>query len=97
MNWGKYDITGIDDLTPDNFVSIHGGYDRTWALEDPDRVLPVDEMRRLEKEGAFGKLYKYVCATTGTATSVANAERFGREIGELFKRDGVDAAILTST
>lgn len=97
MNWGRYDISMLDDLTPDNYESIHGGYDRTWALEDPDRVLPLDEMRKLEKEGVFGKLYEYVSTTTGTATSVANAERFGREIGEYFKRDGVDAAILTST
>jgi glycine reductase len=97
MSWGRYDISGIDDLTPDNYESIHGGYDRTWALEDPDRVLPLDEMRKLEKEGVFGKLYDYVSLTTGTATSVANAERFGREIGEILKRDGVDAAILTST
>ena len=97
MSWGRYDISGIDDLTPENYESIHGGYDRTWALEDPDRVLPLDEMRKLEREGAFGKLYDFVSLTTGTATSVANAERFGREIGEIFKRDGVDAAILTST
>jgi betaine reductase len=97
MSWGRYDISGIDDLTPENYESIHGGYDRTWALEDPDRVLPLDEMRKLEREGAFGKLYDSVSLTTGTATSVANAERFGREIGEIFKRDGVDAAILTST
>lgn len=97
MNWGRYDISKLDDLTPENYESIHGGYDRTWALEDPDRVLPLDEMRKLEREGAFGKLYDYLSTTTGTATSVANAERFGREIGEIFKRDGVDAAILTST
>jgi glycine reductase len=97
MSWGRYDVSGIDDLTPENYESIHGGYDRTWALEDPDRVLPLDEMRKLEKEGVFGKLYDFVSLTTGTATSVANAERFGREIGEIFKRDGVDAAILTST
>ena len=52
----------------------------------------------LGEEGVdLGKLYDYVSLTTGTATSVANAERFGREIGEIFKRDGVDAAILTST
>ena len=55
MNWGKYDISKLDDLTPENYESIHGGYDRTWALEDPDRVLPLDEMRKLEREGAFGK------------------------------------------
>ena len=34
---------------------------------------------------------------TGTGTSVANAERFGKEIGEELKKAGVDAVILTST
>lgn len=96
-SYGRYDISGIDDLTPEIFESIHGGYDRVWANEDPDVVLPVDVMRQLEKEGVFGKLYDYVYTTTGTGTSVANAERFGEEIGEELKKAGVDAVILTST
>lgn len=96
-SYGIYDISGLDDLTPDEFESIHGGYDRVWANEDPDTVLPLDVMRELEKEGVFGKLYDHVFTTTGTGTAVAHAERFGREIGERLKRDGVDAVILTST
>jgi glycine reductase len=96
-SYGKYDISGIDDLTSDLFESIHGGYDRVWANEDPDVVLPLDVMREMEKQGVFGKLYDYVFTTTGTGTAVANAERFGQEIGEQLKKDGVDAAILTST
>jgi len=51
----------------------------------------------MEREGVFGKLYDYIFTTTGTGTAVANAERFGREIGEQLKKDGVDAVILTST
>jgi len=96
-SYGKYDISGIDDLTPENFESIHGGYDRVWANEDPDVVLPIDVMREMEKEGVYKKLYDYVFTTTGTGTAVAKAERFGQEIGEQLKKDGVDAAILTST
>jgi len=96
-SYGKYNISGIDDLSPEIFESIHGGYDRVWANKDPDVVLPVDVMRQLEKEGVFGKLYDYVYTTTGTGTSVANAERFGKEIGEELKKAGVDAVILTST
>lgn len=96
-SYGAYDISGLDDLTPENFESIHGGYDRVWANEDPDTVLPLDIMRVMEKEGVFRKLYDHVFTTTGTGTAVANAEQFGREIGEQLKKDGVDAAILTST
>jgi len=96
-SYGIYDISRVDDLTPEIFESIHGGYDRVWANEDPDVVLPVDVMREMEKQGVFGNLYDYVFTTTGTGTAVANAERFGQEIGEQLKKDGVDAAILTST
>jgi len=96
-SYGIYDISKLDDLTPEIFESIHGGYDRVWANEDPDTVLPLDVMREMEKDGVFGKLYDYVFTTTGTGTAVANAERFGQEIGERLKNAGVDAVILTST
>lgn len=96
-SYGRYDITGMDDLNPDNYESIHGGYDTQWANADPDVVLPLDVMRQLEKEGVIGKLYQYVYCTTGTGTAVAWAEKFGQEIGPELKAAGVDAAILTST
>lgn len=96
-SYGVYDISKIDDLTPEIFESIHGGYDRVWANDDPDTVLPLDIMREMEREGVFGKLYDYVFTTTGTGTAVAHAERFGQEIGKRLKEEGVDAAILTST
>jgi glycine reductase len=96
-SYGVYDISKLDDLTPEVFESIHGGYDRVWANEDPDTVLPLDIMREMEKEGVFAKLYDHVFTTTGTGTAVSHAERFGREIGERLKKDGVDAVILTST
>jgi len=96
-SYAKYDISGLDDLTPDEFESIHGGYDRMWANLDPDVVVPLDVMRELEGEGVFGKLHPYLYTTTGTGTSVANAERFGQEIGRELKEAGVDGVILTST
>lgn len=96
-SYGRYDITGLNDLTPENYESIHGGYDTQWANANPDVVLPLDEMRELEKEGKIGKIYKYVYCTTGTGTAVAWAEKFGQEIGPELKAAGVDAAILTST
>lgn len=96
-SYGRYDISELNDLTSENYESIHGGYDTQWANENPDVVLPLDEMRALEKEGKIGKLYKYVYCTTGTGTAVAWAEKFGQEIGPELKAAGVDAAILTST
>ena len=96
-SFGAYDISQINDMTPDNYESIHGGYDREWANVDPDVVLPLDVMRELEAEGVYGKLHPVFYTTTGTGTAVANAEKFGAEIGKQLKDSGVDAAILTST
>lgn len=96
-SFGAYDISKLNDMTPDNYESIHGGYDREWANVDPDVVMPIDVMRELEAEGVYGKLHDVFYTTTGTGTAVAYAEKFGIEIGEQLKNAGVDAAILTST
>lgn len=95
--FGKYDISKLDDLTPENYESVHGGYDRAFVTSDPDCVVPLDELRKMEKEGKFKKLHEFYYSTTGTGTSVNNAEQFGREIGEMLRNAEVDAAILTST
>lgn len=95
--YGEYDITGVDDLTSDNWETAHGGYDPTYANEDPDRVLPVDVMRDLEKEGIIGKLHNKFYTTVGNGTAVASAKKFAAEYAQKLKNDGVDAVILTST
>ena len=71
--------------------------DRAMANIDPDCIVPVDELRKLEKEGVFKKLHHFFYTTTGTGTSVNNAEKFGQEIGEILRKAEVDAAILTAT
>lgn len=96
-SFGVYDISGVDDLTPDKYESIHGGYERAYANHDPDVILPLDVMRAFEKQGVFAKLHDKFYSTTGTGTAVSFAEKFGREIGEELKNAGVDAVILTST
>ena len=95
-SFGTYDISKLASMKG-AYESIHGGYDRTFANEDPDVVVPLDIMRELEKEGVFAKVHPYFYTTTGTGTAVAFAEKFGQEIGAELKKAGVDAAILTST
>ena len=95
--YGEYDIAGIDDLTSEAFETAHGGYDPTYANQDADRVLPVDVMRELEREGAIGKLYDKFYSTVGNGTAVASAKAFAEEIGATLKANGVDAVLLTST
>jgi len=93
----KYFIGGLNDLTGEDYQTAHGGYDPVYANEDPDCVLPLDAARLLEKEGVFAKLYDHYYVTVGNVTAVNSAARYGREIGELLRKDGVQGVILTST
>ena len=95
--FGEYSLAGVYDLDENTFETAHGGYDPVYANADADRVLPVDVLRDLEKEGVIGKLHEKYYATVGNGTSVANAKGFGAEIGKRLVADGVDAVILTST
>ena len=95
--YGSYDFSGINDLTDENSETAHGGYDPVYANEDGDRVLPIDVMRELEKEGVIGSLHETWYSTVGNGTAVANADAFGTEIGEKLLADNVDAVVLTST
>ncbi len=97
QKYGKYDIEGINDLNPENGETAHGGYDPVYANEDLDRVIPVDVLRDLEREGKIGKLHRYYYSTVGNGTAVANAKKFAAEFSKELVADGVDAVILTST
>ena len=95
--YGEYDIAGVNDLTEETYETAHGGYDPVYANKDSDRVLPVDVLRDLEKEGVIGELHHLFYTTTGNGTSVANSKAFAAEFSAKLIADGVDAVILTST
>jgi len=95
--FGAYSIKEIRTLNPEDYEVTHLGYDGFFVAQDPHRLVPVDVMRDLEKEGIIGKLHDTFYATTGVATSVENAKRMGRAIAERLKREGVSGVILTST
>ena len=96
-HYGEYDIAGVMDLTEETYETAHGGYDPVYANEDSDRVLPVDVLRDMEKEGVIGELHHLFYTTTGNGTAVASAKAFADEFSQKLKADGVDAVILTST
>ncbi|TCO79469.1 glycine reductase [Marinisporobacter balticus] len=95
--YGEYDIDGVMDLTEATYETAHGGYDPVYANEDSDRVLPIDVLRDLEKEGKIGELHRYFYTTTGNGTSVGNSKKFAAEYAQKLVAAGVDAVILTST
>ena len=96
-HYGEYDITGVMDLTEETYETAHGGYDPVYANEDADRVLPVDVLRDMEKEGVIGELHHLFYTTVGNGTAVASAKAFAAEYAKKLVADGVDAVILTST
>jgi glycine reductase len=97
QKYGAYSLKGLLTLTSETHQTVHGGYDPTFAMEDPNRVLPLDMIRELEAEGTVGCLHELYYATVGNATSVANARNFGKAITQELLAAGVQAVLLTST
>ena len=97
QKYGKYDISGFDDLTAEDHETAHGGYDPVYANQDSDRVIPVDVLRQMEKESRIGKLHNFFYTTVGNGTSVVNSKKFAGEIAKDLLEHKVDAVILTST
>lgn len=95
--FGWYTMEGMDRMSKDDYMTVHGGYDRQFVLEDPNLVIPLDVLRAKEKAGEIGELYPLFAATTGTGTATNSAAKFGDEIGKKLIEEGVDAVILTST
>lgn len=95
--YGVYGISGMERMSKDDFMTVHGGYDRAFVTENPNLVIPLDVLRELEKEGVIGELAPYFITTTGTGTSVGNAKAFGESFVKKLLDDHIGAVILTST
>ena len=95
--YGTYNISSVFNLTGDNYETAHGGYDPVYANDEPDRVVPLDVLRDLEREGVIGSIHPYFYSTVGNGTAVKSSKEFSLEIAERLRQDGVDAVIFTST
>ncbi len=95
--WSKFSIAGLDDLTSSDFECVHGGFDNELVSQDPDRVLPVDVMRELARDGVIGRLHETCYVTVGAGGPIERARRFGRDIAEELLAAGVQAVIMTAT
>jgi len=95
--FGRYSLEGVDVLTAETHQTAHGGYDPVYANQNPNRVLPVDVMRDLEREGVIGKLHNTFYTTVGNGTSVANAKKYAAAIANELIEAKVQGVVLTST
>jgi glycine reductase len=95
--WLRYSIAGVDSLPPERWQSVHGGFNTSRINEDPHRVLPLDVVRELEREGVIGRLHPEFYSTTGNTSVIPTMRRFAQEMGRELRAAGVDGVILTST
>jgi betaine reductase len=95
--FGKYSIRGVNILKPQEYEVTHAGYTPVFVNQDPHRLVAVDVMRDLEKEGLIGKLHETFYSTAGCASIVENVKRMGQAISKQLKAEGVSGVILTST
>lgn len=52
----SYNFGDTDHLDASDYEVSHQGYNNAFVLDDPNRLVPVDAMRALEKEGKIGSL-----------------------------------------
>lgn len=95
--WLRYPLEGIDRLAEGEYVSVHGGFATVIANANPHRILPLDMAREMQSEGAIGSIYSEYFVTTGNGTTVSDGARYGVEWAAELLKQGVQAAILTST
>ncbi len=93
----RYPIDKLESLSADAWTSIHSGYDTQHVRADPNRAVPLDALRTLEREGAIGKIYPFLFTMAGNGAPIDRARRFGREIAAALLNDGVDGVLFTAT
>ena len=96
-SFATYEIGDLEALQPHQFEANHGGYHTIFVDEDPNRLVPLDALRELEKKGKIGSVHNKIYSTAGVATSLANCKKIGVSMVKVVQADGVDAVILTST
>ncbi len=95
--WAKYPLEGMSRLSAGEYESVHGGLDTTLINENPNRLVPLDILAEMEKEGDIGSLHGLLYSTVGNMGSLGTIKRFGHEIARELKAAKVDGVILTAT
>ena len=95
--WARYSLAGLEALSPDAFECVHGGFYNQMASDNPNLVLPLDAVRELQREGAFGRLVDFYCSTTGTTSGSSTAGATGPRSRPPSSRERADGVLLVCT
>lgn len=95
--YGIYSILDKKRLSKDAYEVCHQGYDPTYIMENPNRLLPIDVLRTLEQEGEIGKLHDKFISTTGVMAPITASKKMGDDIANYIIEHEIDAAIIVST
>ncbi len=93
----KYPIGGLDRLRRGEYEAMHTGYDSSMVNQDPNRLVPLDALRALEKTGRMKKLHDQYYVTTGTGSPPTQMKQIGSQIAEDLIKNSVQGVILTAT
>lgn len=94
---GLYSLPAGDRMPAGQYEAVSGGFDRRHVGADPNRLLPLDALRRLQWSGAIGRLYPHYHTVVGNGADTATVDQSAREIVAALRDAGVQAAILTAT
>lgn len=92
-----YSIEGLEALDGSDWEAFHGGYYNQIASDNPNYILPLSHLRKLEADGFVGPIFRQIIAMPGVSTPVAKSQRLGVQIAQELQQGGVDACILVAT
>lgn len=93
----EYSVAKMESLQAKDWEVSHQGYNNAFVLADPNRLVPIDALRRLADAGVIGSVNDTIFSTAGVMTPMEKCKSFGENIAKILKKEGVDAVIETST
>ena len=93
----RYTFGNVDRLDAKDYEVRHQGYNNAFVLQDPNRLVPIDALEELKKEGKIRDVFPAFYTTAGVMTPMEKGKEFGEGIAKDLLANDVDAVILTST
>lgn len=94
--YGVYSIKETFAANPSNFEITHQGYDNSYVLQDPNRLIPVDALDMLVKQHKIGNYYKDFISTTGVMTSKEQCRILSHKIAKYVSKLPIQGVLITS-